>query len=153
MKRGRRKMEGIREWILDQLVDGPLTCMQLRRRFMKTNFCAVSHTLYSAITELEGCNPQFAGSEKRIHVVEYLVGAGRPQKVYGFGNFPDAPKPPPSMTRNAINNRNYYARQKQQHLADKTRIEIERRRALKRRPVMPELTARLFGLPIKEARK
>ena len=146
MKAGRKKQDDVRDWVVTILTErGEMTLPQFYEAFRTTHFDFLPSTLYSVIQELRGTHPKLL-SEKKIRVERWLTRRGRFQPVYVIGSKPDCA--PPEPTKVALKQRRRRAEDRAILEADRQRREVERQRALKRRPAMDALTAALFGRPI-----
>lgn len=147
MKRGRKKKVEIREWVLARVTEKPRSLSDLSQLFKRTHIDATHTTLYSAIRELHGVHPKWPDAPRQIRIGSVVLIKGRLHKRYELGSEPDCEDAKPSTTYAAEYTRRKRAKERAEREADEARKEAERRKALKRRPVMDELTAALFSRP------
>lgn len=147
MQRGRKKKTEVRDWVLERITEKPRSLADLSRLFRTTHIDATHTTLYSAIRELRGDQKKWPGSERKIRIGSVVLIKGRLHKRYELGNAPDCEDAAPSKTYSAEYARRKRAKERAEREADEARKEAERRKALKRKPVMDELTAALFSRP------
>lgn len=147
MQTGRKKKTEVRDWVLARIDEQPRSLADLSRLFRKTNIDATHTTLYSAICELRGDQKKWPGSVRKIRIGSVVLLKGRLHKRYERGTEPDCEDAKPSTTYAAEYARRKRAKERGEREADEARKEAERRKALKRKPVMDELTAALFSRP------
>lgn len=147
MKTGRKKKVEVRDWVMARLAEKPRSLADLSLLFRRTTIDATHTTLYSAIQELRGDQKKWPGSERKIRIGSVVLIKGRLHKRYEPGSEPDCEDAKPSKTYAAEYARRKRAKERAEREADEARKEAERRKALKRRPVMDELTAALFSRP------
>lgn len=147
MKRGRKKKVEVRDWALAKIAEKPRSLADLSLLFRKTSIDATHTTLYSAIQELRGDQKKWPGSVRQIRIGSVVLIKGRLHKRYELGSEPDCEDAKPSATYAAEYARRKRAKERAEREADEARREAERRKMLKRRPVMDELTAALFSRP------
>ncbi|HJQ13046.1 MAG TPA: hypothetical protein VJ840_18585 [Gemmatimonadaceae bacterium] len=142
---GRRKKMEVREWVMLKLAQKPMSLTQLDKLFRATpSIDAVHATLYAAIRELHGVHPKWPDSPRRIYISDVKIIKGRTQKIYSVGDLPDVPDAAPSQTYAAQYARRKRLEERAVREAEAARKEAARKRAMKRPPVMDELTIALF---------
>lgn len=148
---GRVRSMELRDWLVSEVAKYPegVSLRDLAARYRRTTFDVTYDGIYNILRELTATHPKRTYPQ-RLRIVGYTeqrrygVGAGgRPSPIYMVGT---GPNELPTLTKEAEYRRRYRARERALDAKDQEKVETERRRALKRKPVVHELTAALFGM-------